>query len=187
MTSACCSSSSRYTSLTRAGLSALAIKRAGSGSHWIMSIFSLRSSETTARTRLPRGPTQAPTGSIPDSFDPPQVHERHPPMRLLDDTGHDVAHAPPILLEELLVVHLIEALVKGLAHHLGGDAGEVVGRYVLAVLHNTQVTRLLGQDHLGPLFGPFPALVSGEQRLFEDALHRLEGDTLVHLDLVQSR
>jgi len=33
----------------------------------MMSIFSPRSSETTMRTRDPRGPTQAPTGSTPSA------------------------------------------------------------------------------------------------------------------------
>jgi hypothetical protein len=58
-------SSSRYTSRTRAGDSAFATKRAGSGFHGMMSIFSPRSSDTTMRTREPRGPTHAPTGSTP--------------------------------------------------------------------------------------------------------------------------
>src|SRR5918999_786281 len=44
-------SSSTSTSRTRAGERALATKRAGSGFHGMMSIFSPRSSETTMRTR----------------------------------------------------------------------------------------------------------------------------------------
>ena len=59
------SSSSTYTSRTLAGASALATNRAGSSFHGMMSIFSPRSSDTTMRTRDPRGPTQAPTGSTP--------------------------------------------------------------------------------------------------------------------------
>ncbi len=63
------SSSSTITSRTRAGESALATKRAGSSLWGMMSIFSPRSSETTMRTREPRGPTQAPTGSTPSAWE----------------------------------------------------------------------------------------------------------------------
>ena len=63
------SSSSTITSRTRAGESALATKRAGSSLWGMMSIFSPRSSETTIRTREPRGPTQAPTGSTPSAWE----------------------------------------------------------------------------------------------------------------------
>jgi hypothetical protein len=55
--------SSMSTRVTSAGASALHTKRAGSSSKGTMSIFSPRSSWTTAWTRLPFMPTQAPTGS----------------------------------------------------------------------------------------------------------------------------
>ena len=55
------------TSRTRAGDSALATKRAGSSLYGMMSMRSPRSSLTTMRTREPRGPTQAPTGSTPSA------------------------------------------------------------------------------------------------------------------------
>ena len=55
--------SSMMTRLTSAGASAEQTKRAGSSSQGTMSIFSPRSSCTTACTRLPFMPTQAPTGS----------------------------------------------------------------------------------------------------------------------------
>ena len=69
ITVACMLSSSTRTSRTRAGASAFAMNRAGSSFHGMMSIFSPRSSPTTIRTREPRGPTQAPTGSTPWTFD----------------------------------------------------------------------------------------------------------------------
>ena len=58
------SSSSSTTRLTVAGCSALTTKVAVSCDHGMMSIFSPWSSFTTACTREPRMPTQAPTGSI---------------------------------------------------------------------------------------------------------------------------
>src|ERR1043166_3572672 len=47
----------------------------------MMSIFSPRSSETTMRTREPRGPTQAPTGSTPAACDSTAIFERYPGSR----------------------------------------------------------------------------------------------------------
>ena len=64
------------TSRTRAGDSALATKRAGSSLYGMMSIFSPRSSDTTMRTREPRGPTQAPTGSTPSAWEMTAIFER---------------------------------------------------------------------------------------------------------------
>ena len=58
------SSSSSTTRLTVAGWSALTTKVAVSSLHGMMSIFSPCSSCTTAWTRLPFMPTQAPTGSM---------------------------------------------------------------------------------------------------------------------------
>ena len=55
--------------------SAFAMKRAASF-HGMMSIFSPRSSDTTMRTREPRGPTQAPTGSTPWACDSTAIFER---------------------------------------------------------------------------------------------------------------
>ena len=69
-------SSSTSTSRTRAGESALATNRAGSSLYGMMSIFSPRSSETTMRTREPRGPTQAPTGSTPSACETTAIFER---------------------------------------------------------------------------------------------------------------
>ncbi len=57
-------SSSITTLVTSAGCSALTMKVAASSFQGMMSIFSPWSSLTTACTRLPRIPTQAPTGSI---------------------------------------------------------------------------------------------------------------------------
>jgi hypothetical protein len=105
---------------------------------------------------------------------------------LLDDAGDDVPHPLAVLLEELLVVDLVEPLVERLAHDLSGDAGKVVGRYVLVVLHDPEVARVLVEDHAGVLVGPLAPLVGGEQGLFEHPLDGLEGDALVVLYLVQS-
>ncbi len=57
-------SSSSTTLVTSAGCSAFTRKVGRSSFHGMMSIFSPCSSFTTACTRLPRMPTQAPTGSI---------------------------------------------------------------------------------------------------------------------------
>jgi hypothetical protein len=47
----------------------------------MMSIFSPRSSETTIRTRDPRGPTQAPTGSTPSACETTAIFDRYPGSR----------------------------------------------------------------------------------------------------------
>src|SRR5262249_10357610 len=60
-------SSSSTTLATSAGASALTTKLAGSAVHGMMSIFSPCNSLTTACTRDPRMPTQAPTGSTDES------------------------------------------------------------------------------------------------------------------------
>src|SRR5918998_4672241 len=109
-----------------------------------------------------------------ERLDPPKVHERHPPVSLLDDAGHDVADALAVLLDELLAVHLVEALVEGLAHDLGRYAGEVIGGYVLVVLHNPEVTGLSVKDHPGALHGPLAVLIGREQGLLEHPRDRLE-------------
>src|SRR5215210_5533610 len=198
----------------------------------MMSIFSFLSSETTALTRLPRGPTHAPTGSTPASLDhtatferrpasrataslpdlqqihlealavlvalvwhllargqygldPSKIDQRHPPVGLLYDTGHDVTHALAVLVQQLLVVYLVQALVESLAHYLGGYAREVVRGYVLAVLHDPEVARILVENDPCVFVGPLATLVSGEKRLLQHALHRCERDALVRLYLVQ--
>src|SRR5215218_341908 len=117
-------------------------------------------------------------------LDAPEVDESHPPVRLLHDAGDDVAHALAVLVEQLLVMHLVQALVESLAHDLGGYAGEVVRRYVLAFFHHPEVARVLVEDYPGVRVRSFPTLVGREQGFFEYALHRLEGDTLVRLYLV---
>src|SRR5215212_2233195 len=111
-----------------------------------------------------------------DRLDPTQVYDRHAAVGLLDDAGNDVAHTLAVLFQKLCVVYLVEALVEGLAHHLGRYAREVVGRYVLPVLHHPEVSSLPVEDHPGPLFCPLAVLVCREQGLFEHALYRLERD-----------
>ncbi len=68
-----------------AGLRALATNRAGSSLKGMMSIFSPRSSETTMRTRDPRGPTHAPTGSTPSAWETTAIFARY--SRLTGDVG----------------------------------------------------------------------------------------------------
>src|SRR5215210_3320370 len=118
-----------------------------------------------------------------DRLDPAEVHQRHPPVGLLHDAGHHIAHALAILIEELLVVYLVQALVERLAHDLGRNAREVVRGDVLAVLHDPEVAGLLVEDDPRLLVRPLAALVGGEQRLLKNSLHRLEGDALVRLYL----
>src|ERR1044071_2859923 len=76
-----CVSASMSTRDTSAGAIALHTKRAGSGSHGTMSIFSPRSSCTTAWTREPLMPTQAPTGSTSASRLVRAIFEREPGSR----------------------------------------------------------------------------------------------------------
>jgi hypothetical protein len=66
---------------TSAGAMALHTKRAGSRSNGTMSIFSPRSSCTTACTREPFMPTQAPTGSTSESRLVTAIFERAPGSR----------------------------------------------------------------------------------------------------------
>ena len=56
-------------------------KVAGSCDQGMMSIFSPCSSATTAWTREPRMPTQAPTGSMPLSFEMTAILARQPGSR----------------------------------------------------------------------------------------------------------
>ena len=81
MTSATPVSSWMRTSLTLAGESALATKSGWSSLKGTMSIFSPRSSVTTMRTRAPRAPTQAPTGSTLWSLDHTAIFVRWPGSR----------------------------------------------------------------------------------------------------------
>jgi hypothetical protein len=73
--------SSMMTRETSAGAIALQTKRAGSRSQGTMSIFSPRSSWTTAWTREPFMPTQAPTGSTSESRLETAILERAPGSR----------------------------------------------------------------------------------------------------------
>ena len=77
-------SSSRTTLATSAGASALTMKVAGSGDHWMMSIFSPWSSPTTAWTREPRIPMQGPTGSMLESWETTAILAREPASRATD-------------------------------------------------------------------------------------------------------
>ena len=73
--------SSITTLATSAGASAFTTKEAGSSANGMISTFSPCNSPTTACTRLPRIPTQAPTGSIPGSFDKTAILARLPASR----------------------------------------------------------------------------------------------------------
>ena len=74
-------SSSSTTLATSAGASALTTKVAVSIDHGMMSIFSPCSSFTTACTREPRMPTQAPTGSTDESREITAILAREPGSR----------------------------------------------------------------------------------------------------------
>ena len=67
--------------MTLAGCSALATSSPGLSDHATTSIFSPRSSLTTMRTREHFGPTHAPTGSTPGSFEITAIFERWPGSR----------------------------------------------------------------------------------------------------------
>jgi hypothetical protein len=75
------SASSTMTLFTSAGWMAAHTKRAGSRSYGTMSIFSPRSSCTTACTREPFMPTHAPTGSTSASRLVTAIFERAPGSR----------------------------------------------------------------------------------------------------------
>ncbi len=75
------SSSSITTLETSAGARALTIKVASSPDQGMMSIFSPCNSATTACTREPRMPTQAPTGSMELSLETTAILARLPGSR----------------------------------------------------------------------------------------------------------
>ena len=79
-------SSSITTLVTSAGWMALITKRTGSWSKGMMSIFSPRSSCTTAWTREPFMPTQAPTGSTSESRLATAILQRAPGSRAAAST-----------------------------------------------------------------------------------------------------
>ena len=89
-------SSSSTTFITSAGCSALTMKVAASADHGMMSIFSPCNSLTTAWTREPRMPTQAPTGSIEESLEITAILAREPGSRAtdlhLDDAVVNLGH-----------------------------------------------------------------------------------------------
>jgi hypothetical protein len=74
-------SSSSTTLTTSAGWSALTMKVAASGDQGMMSIFSPCNSPTTACTREPLMPTQAPTGSMELSREITPILAREPGSR----------------------------------------------------------------------------------------------------------
>src|SRR6516164_4284595 len=83
-------SSSSTTLATSAGASAFTTNVAVSIDHGMMSIFSPCSSFTTACTREPRMPTQAPTGSTEESREITAILARDPLH--LDDAVIDFRH-----------------------------------------------------------------------------------------------
>ena len=78
--------SSSTTLITSAGARAAATYWPGSSDHLMMSTFSPRSSSTTAFTRWPRGPTQAPMGSTFSSSLHTASLVRLPASRAMDMT-----------------------------------------------------------------------------------------------------
>src|SRR6266571_2541651 len=144
-----CSSSS--TRVTSAGCSAFTTKRAGSSSQGTMSIFSPRSSCTTACTRLPFMPTQAPTGSTSPSREATAILVRPPGSRATasitttpsaisgtsisnslrtsseeaqHDAADDLALAVLVVVVDVLALRIAGALDDHLLGGLRGDAPE---------------------------------------------------------------
>ena len=74
------------TSTTCEGLNAFLTNTLGSSSHSTMSIFSPPNSLTTASTRTPLAPTQAPTASISPFSEVTLILERSPASRATDLT-----------------------------------------------------------------------------------------------------
>ena len=72
------------TDSTSEGDRASATNWTGSSLYLMMSIFSPLSSSTTAATRLPLGPTQAPMGSTFSSWDQTAILVRLPASRAMD-------------------------------------------------------------------------------------------------------
>src|SRR5207249_2977105 len=101
-------SGSENTRATRAGASDSFAKRSGSGDHGTMSMRSPPSSFTTAWTREPLSPTQAPTGSIESSRDETAILVRLPASRALA-LAHPLDDA------------LLRRLHRGAAECLEGD------------------------------------------------------------------
>ena len=90
ITSACVLSSDKRTSVTFAGDKARDTKSGRSSEYDTMSIFSPRSSLTTMRTRPPRAPTHAPTGSTLTSCENTAIFVRWPGSR-----AHDLISTTP--------------------------------------------------------------------------------------------
>src|SRR5437763_233766 len=127
--------SSRRTSLTLAGCSARITNSVASSENGTMSTFSPRSSLVTMRTRAPRAPTQAPTGSTLASFDQTAILVRWPGSRAhaLISTTPVVAVVVQLLAVDADVARLgvdgDDRLLGGVGHALvGGD--ERVGERV---------------------------------------------------------
>src|SRR6267143_184966 len=143
-------SSSSSTRETSAGCSALQTNRAESSSQGTMSIFSPRSSCTTACTRLPFMPTQAPTGSTSASRDATAILVRPPGSRATAsmtttpsaisgasqvdddvaaleaqrDSRDDLPLAVLVVIEDVLALGIPGALDDHLLGGLGSDPAE---------------------------------------------------------------
>src|SRR3990172_7206563 len=95
-------SSSSTTFAPSAGASALTMNVARCGDHWMMSIFSPCNSFITACTREPRMPTQAPTGSMEESFDITAILARRLAAHVVDIGAHAVALAVAFVGQQLV-------------------------------------------------------------------------------------
>src|ERR1044072_1161785 len=128
----------------------------------MMSIFSPRSSETTIRTREPRGPTQAPTGSTPSACATTAILERYPGSRAagggrdLLDHGLDALRVVVALAVDLLGLgqQRLDALAQ-LHERVAGvrlldDAGDQLAHAVAVLLEHHVALGLADplQDHL---------------------------------------
>ena len=127
-------SSTTVTLETRAGLSALPTRVAGSSDQSMMSIFSPCSSFITARTRWPIGPMQEPLAFTPGTLDFTAILVRWPASRAiaadLDGAVGDLGHLEgEQLLDQVRVGarehHLRAAHALADADHQALDAGAV--------------------------------------------------------------
>src|SRR4051795_3597910 len=99
-------------------------------------------------------------GARQQGLDLAEVDENVVPVaRLLDDPGHDLAHAVDVLVVHHLALGLADPLQDHLLRRLGRDAAEVLGRDVLALdlllrhLRPVELEVLVGEERVVLLAG----------------------------------
>ena len=171
-------SGSENTFATRAGASASRANRSGSGDQGTMSIRSPPSSFTTACTREPLRPTQAPTGSMASS------REMTATLVRLPDLARDGADLDDLLLD---LGHLeLEQRLHEQRIAPGEDQPRALGRLLQPLEHGADRVALVemlavvllavGDDRLG-----LAELVQHDDELAALDLLDLAGQQLAHL------